>query len=112
MQFTFKMAICLQPFHTMSIRSFACSKLGEDEAEAENAVAVARSAVVTVRQATVPRIVVPATTSVHAVCPTLRLPPVQRQATPAKIPAYSMLGKRKQRKNVFSVLFLIPFSFI
>ena len=68
---TFKMAVCLQPFHTMSIHPFVCSKLGEDQAEAKVAVAVVRRVVATVRQTTVTGIIVPATTTIHAVSPTL-----------------------------------------
>ena len=69
---TFKMAVCLQPFHTMSIHSFVCSKLGEDQAEAKAADVVDRKADATERQTTATGIIDPATTTEHAARPTLR----------------------------------------
>ena len=49
--------------------------LGEGQAEAEVVVAVVGRVVVAVRRAAVPRVVVPATASVHTVRPTIRLSP-------------------------------------
>lgn len=102
------MTICLQPF-LLRIHSF-CSKLGEDKTEAEVVVAVVRRVVVTIRRATVPRVVVPAAATIHAVCPTLRLSPLCCQTTAAEILAYSMLCERHQRDHVLAILSLSPFS--
>lgn len=51
---------------------------GENEAEPKVVVAVVRRVVVAIRRATVPRIVVPAATTIHTVRSTPRSPPVKQ----------------------------------
>lgn len=59
----------------MSVHSFRSSKLGEGKAEAKVVVPVVGRVVVAISHATVPGVVVPAATAIHAVRPTLRLTP-------------------------------------
>ena len=51
----------------MSIHSFFDSKLRKNQTKTEVVVAVVRRVVVAIRHATIPRIAVPATTTVHTI---------------------------------------------
>ena len=76
----FWMKACLRHLYNResTLYFYSCPKLGESQAKPEVVVTVIWSVVVTVRQTAVPRIVVPATATVHTARPTIGFHPLSQ----------------------------------